>query len=150
MTDAGQQIDAGVVESILAGTPTGMLIDGRWVDGCGARFDVVDPASGAVIASVPSASVPDGLAAVAAAQEALPGWAARAPRERSEILRRAFELMTARAEHLAALIVVENGKTLADARGEVAYAAEFFRWYAEEAVRVPVRCRPRHRGRIGF
>jgi succinate-semialdehyde dehydrogenase / glutarate-semialdehyde dehydrogenase len=136
MTDAGQQVDAGVVESILAGTPTGMLIDGRWVDGCGARFDVVDPASGAVIASVPSASVSDGLTAVAAAQEALPGWAARAPRERSEILRRAFELMTARSEQLAMLIVVENGKTLADARGEVAYAAEFFRWYAEEAVRV--------------
>jgi succinate-semialdehyde dehydrogenase/glutarate-semialdehyde dehydrogenase len=136
MTDAGEQVGAWTVESILAGTPTGMLIGGRWVDDRDTRFDVVDPASGTVIASVPSASVSDGLVAVDEAQRALPGWAARAPRERSEILRRAFELMTARAEQLAALIVLENGKTLADARGEVAYAAEFFRWYAEEAVRV--------------
>ena len=87
---------AALVESILAGTPTGMLIGGRWVDDREARFDVVDPASGTVIASVPSASVSDGLVAVDEAQQALPGWAARAPRERSEIPRRAFELMTAR------------------------------------------------------
>jgi succinate-semialdehyde dehydrogenase/glutarate-semialdehyde dehydrogenase len=96
---------------------------------------VYDPATGEEIACVASASVADGLAAVTAAHEAASGWAATAPRARSEILRRAFELMTGRAEELAALIVLENGKTLVDARGEVTYAAEFFRWYAEEAVR---------------
>src|SRR5690606_5892857 len=66
----------------------------------------------------------------------LPSWSATAPRERAEILRRAFELMTERADRLAELIVLENGKTLSDARGEVLYSAEFFRWYSEEAVRI--------------
>ena len=80
-------------------------------------------------------SVEDGLAAVAAADAAFGGWAAESPRRRAEILRRAFELMTERADEIAELIVRENGKALADARGETAYAAEFFRWYAEEAVR---------------
>ena len=82
-----------------------------------------------------SASIDDGLAAVEAADRALPTWAATAPRHRAEILRRAFELMKERAEGLAKLITQENGKALKDARGEVAYAAEFFRWYSEEAVR---------------
>jgi succinate-semialdehyde dehydrogenase/glutarate-semialdehyde dehydrogenase len=101
----------------------------------GARFAVHDPASGAPIAQVADADVADGLAAVAAAHAAQPAWAARAPRERSEVLRRTFELMIARADRIAELIVRENGKPLAEARGEVAYAAEFFRWFAEEAVR---------------
>ncbi|HZV25048.1 MAG TPA: aldehyde dehydrogenase family protein [Acidothermaceae bacterium] len=74
--------------------------------------------------------------AVAAASTALPDWAATPPRERGEILRRVFELMTQRREELARLIAIENGKALPDARGEVAYAAEFFRWFSEEAVRV--------------
>ncbi len=88
----------------------------------------------------------DGLAAVAAASEALPGWTATPPRQRAEILRRTFELMTARTEELARLIVRENGKALSDARGEVTYAAEFFRWFAEEAVRAGGSCTPRRRG----
>ena len=75
------------------------------------------------------------MAAVDAADAAAAAWAATAPRERAEILRRAFELMTARGGELARLISLENGKALTDAAGEVAYAAEFFRWYAEEAVR---------------
>jgi succinate-semialdehyde dehydrogenase/glutarate-semialdehyde dehydrogenase len=99
------------------------------------RFDVRDPSNGAVIASVADGTVEDAIAAVDAAESAAAAWAATAPRQRAEVLRRAFELMTAQAEELARLITVENGKALADARGEVAYAAEFFRWYAEEAVR---------------
>jgi succinate-semialdehyde dehydrogenase/glutarate-semialdehyde dehydrogenase len=99
------------------------------------RFDVLDPATGRPIASVADGTVADAIAAVDAAADAAPRWAATAPRERAEILRRAFELMTDQAADLARLITLENGKALADARGEVAYAAEFFRWYSEEAVR---------------
>ena len=124
--------------ALVRSVPTGLLIAGAWREGSeDERFEVVDPATERPIASVAAASVDDGLAAVRAAHDALPGWAAVPPRERSEILRRAFDLMTARREQLATLIVLENGKALSDARGEVAYAAEFFRWYAEEAVRVP-------------
>jgi len=118
------------------GAPTQLLIAGRWMDASDQQtFDVDDPATGEVIAVVASASVDDGLAAVSAASAALPAWAATPPRQRGEVLRRTFELMTQRAEDLSRLIVRENGKALSDARGEVAYAAEFFRWYAEEAVR---------------
>jgi succinate-semialdehyde dehydrogenase / glutarate-semialdehyde dehydrogenase len=102
----------------------------------GERFDVINPATGETITTVASASVQDALDAVAAAEAALPGWAATPPRERAEILRRAFDVLTARGEDLARLIVIENGKSLADARGEMAYATEFFRWYSEEAVRI--------------
>jgi succinate-semialdehyde dehydrogenase/glutarate-semialdehyde dehydrogenase len=118
------------------GVPTQLLIGGEWVDASeGRTFDVEDPSTGDVIAAVADASVEDGLAAVSAAEAALPGWAATAPRQRSEILRHTFELMTERTDALARLIVRENGKALSDARGEVTYAAEFFRWFAEEAVR---------------
>ncbi|TVT26122.1 NAD-dependent succinate-semialdehyde dehydrogenase [Amycolatopsis acidiphila] len=116
--------------------PVELFIGGAWRPASdGARISVADPATEQEIASVASGSVADGLDAVTAAHRAGPGWAATAPRERAEILRRAFDLMTERTDELAALIVLENGKTLADARGEVAYAAEFFRWYSEEAVR---------------
>jgi succinate-semialdehyde dehydrogenase/glutarate-semialdehyde dehydrogenase len=101
----------------------------------GGTFDVADPATGLTIATVANGTVEDARQAVDAAAAALPGWSAVAPRVRSEILRRAFELMVDRGEQLAALIVAENGKSLADARSEVTYAAEFFRWYAEEGVR---------------
>jgi succinate-semialdehyde dehydrogenase / glutarate-semialdehyde dehydrogenase len=116
--------------------PSQLLVGGRWLDASDRRtFRVDDPATGAVIAVVADGSVEDGLAAVTAAHDALPGWAATPPRQRAEVLRRAFELMTERTEDLARLIVRENGKALPDARGEVTYAAEFFRWFAEEAVR---------------
>ena len=115
---------------------TRLYIDGSWrAASDGAEIQVLDPASEEVIASVASASIEDGLDAVAAADRALPAWAATAPRQRGEILRRAFELMSARAEEFATLISRENGKALKDARSETAYAAEFFRWYSEEAVR---------------
>jgi succinate-semialdehyde dehydrogenase/glutarate-semialdehyde dehydrogenase len=119
------------------GVPTQLLVGGSWMDASDRRtFDVSDPASGEVIAAVADASVEDGLAAVSAAAVALPGWSATPPRQRAEVLRRTFELMTERTEQLARLIVRENGKALSDARGEVTYAAEFFRWFAEEAVRI--------------
>jgi len=118
------------------GIPTQLLVGGNWIDASDRRtFDVSDPATGEVIAMVADASVEDGLAAVSAASAALPGWSATPPRQRAEVLRRTFELMTARTDELARLIVKENGKALSDARGEVTYAAEFFRWFAEEAVR---------------
>ncbi|MDI6912276.1 NAD-dependent succinate-semialdehyde dehydrogenase [Nocardioides sp.] len=116
--------------------PLDLCVGGKVVPASdGGRFDVLDPATGAVLTSVADGTVEDGLACVDAADAAAAAWAATAPRERSEILRRAFELMRERADELAHLISLENGKALADARGEVAYAAEFFRWYAEEAVR---------------
>jgi succinate-semialdehyde dehydrogenase / glutarate-semialdehyde dehydrogenase len=104
--------------------------------GSGERFDVFNPVDSSVIASVANASVNDALEAVALAEVAGPAWAALPPRQRAEILRRAFDLMTERSEDLARLIVLENGKSIADARGEVAYAIEFFRWFSEEAVRL--------------
>jgi succinate-semialdehyde dehydrogenase / glutarate-semialdehyde dehydrogenase len=113
---------------------TELFIGGKWVPAA-SRFDVLDPATGDVIASVADGDVSSAEAAVDAAAAALPDWAATAPRQRSEILRRAFELMTDRADDLAKLVSLENGKALTDAKGEVVYAAEFFRWYAEEAVR---------------
>ena len=100
-----------------------------------AAFLVEDPATEEPICWVADGSPEDGLHAVGDAHAAFPDWARRAPRERAEILGRAFDLMRADADRLAALISWENGKTLADARAEVLYAAEFFRWYAEEAVR---------------
>ena len=115
--------------------PTGLLIGGQWSAGRGDPVTVINPATEDPIAEVAGASVEDALDAVTAAHDALPQWAARPPRERAECLRRCFELMMSNAEALARLMVCENGKALRDARAETAYAAEFFRWYAEEAVR---------------
>ncbi|HLT82863.1 MAG TPA: NAD-dependent succinate-semialdehyde dehydrogenase [Phototrophicaceae bacterium] len=123
--------------------PTDLLVGGTWRGGeDGGRIDVRDPSSGAVLASVADAGVGDAEAAVDAAAAAAAGWAATAPRERAELLRRVFTLMHERSEELALLISLENGKSLADARSEVTYAAEFFRWYGEEAVRL--------RGQVGL
>ena len=124
-------------KSLLASVPTGLLIGGKWREASdGARFDVHDPATGSVLTSVADASVADGLAALDAAVAAQEDWARTAPRARSEMLRAAYELMHARAEDLATLMTLEMGKPLAEAYGEVVYAAEFFRWFSEEAVRV--------------
>jgi succinate-semialdehyde dehydrogenase/glutarate-semialdehyde dehydrogenase len=115
---------------------TDLYVGGKAVPASdGGRFDVLDPSTGQVITSVADGTVEDAIAAVDAAEAAAAAWAATSPRARAEVLRAAFELMTERGEDLARLITLENGKALADARGEVAYAAEFFRWYAEEAVR---------------
>ncbi|GAB5464013.1 NAD-dependent succinate-semialdehyde dehydrogenase [Hoeflea alexandrii] len=115
---------------------TNLYIDGQWRDAAsGDRFDVINPATEETIASVASADLADADAALDAAQAGFGLWAAKKPRERSEILRKAWELMTARLDEFAQLITLENGKARADAMGEAAYAAEFFRWFAEEAVR---------------
>ena len=115
----------------------GLYIDGQWRQAADGRLiKVVDPSTERVIAEVPDAAMVDVEAAVEAAARAAAGWSQTPPRKRSEVLRRCFELMTQRSETLAALISIENGKALRDARGEVAYAAEFFRWNAEEAVRI--------------
>jgi succinate-semialdehyde dehydrogenase/glutarate-semialdehyde dehydrogenase len=117
--------------------PRQLLIAGAWQNaGGGDTVDVINPSDASVITEIADANVEDGLAAVDAAAAAFPEWAATPPRRRAEILRRCFDLMTERSEQLAHLISLENGKALADARGEVAYAAEFFRWYSEEAVRI--------------
>ncbi len=129
-----------MTSDLLASTgidpPTKLLIGGEWGAGSAAAIPVIDPATEEAIAEVAGASPQDALHAVAAAHAALPAWAATAPRQRGECLRRAFQLMADRAEALARLMVAENGKALRDARGEISYAAEFFRWYAEEAVRI--------------
>ncbi len=113
---------------------TQLYIDGQWVDGSG-TLAVIDPSDGSVIASVATSSDEQNMAALAAADRVAADWAKVAPRVRGEILRKAFEIMTAEAEQLAEIISRENGKAMPDARGEVAYAAEFFRWFSEEAVR---------------
>jgi succinate-semialdehyde dehydrogenase/glutarate-semialdehyde dehydrogenase len=115
--------------------PTDLLIGGEPRPGAG-RIEVLDPSTGEPIVAVADAGLEDGRAAVEAAHGALAGWAATPPRRRAEILRRCFELMTARAEQFARLMSLENGKALPDARGEAAHAAEFFRWFSEEAVRI--------------
>ncbi|MGH7118603.1 MAG: NAD-dependent succinate-semialdehyde dehydrogenase, partial [Acetobacteraceae bacterium] len=122
---------------ILDKVPTDLWIAGRWrAASDGARFDVRNPATEQPIASIASATVEDGIAALDAAQSAFSSWAATTPRSRGEILRRAFELVMRDRERLARLITLENGKSLRDSRAEIAYAAEFFRWNAEEAVRL--------------
>ena len=122
---------------ILGDDQRDLFIGGRWrASGDAARFDVLDPADGSVITDVADGTPADATAALDAAVAAQPGWAATPPRERGEILRRAFELITERSDGLAALMSLEMGKTVAEAAGEVTYGADFFRWFSEEAVRI--------------
>jgi succinate-semialdehyde dehydrogenase/glutarate-semialdehyde dehydrogenase len=115
---------------------TQLYINGQWVPGA-STVAVTDPSDGSVIAQVAIADDAQCEAAIAAADAVAVEWAATAPRFRSEILRKAFEIMTAEIEEIATLISRENGKAMPDARGEATYAAEFFRWFAEETVRTP-------------
>ena len=127
---------------LIKSIPRELFIGGAWVPASGGdEISVVDPATEQEIATVASASVDDAILAVEAADNAAADWAARAPRERAEILRKSFELMIARRDDFATIISREEGKTLAEGLAEVSYAAEFFRWYAEEA--------PRNSGRFG-
>ncbi len=115
---------------------TDLYINGKWTAGsAGKRFNVYNPADESILASVASAEIEDAYSALDAAEAAFVTWASRPPRERAEILRKAFELMSAKREEFAHLITLENGKGRTDAMGEAAYAAEFFRWFSEEAVR---------------
>ncbi|MBB3156833.1 succinate-semialdehyde dehydrogenase/glutarate-semialdehyde dehydrogenase [Microbacterium proteolyticum] len=117
---------------LLASVPTGLLINGEWRQATGGRTVAVnDPATGDVIHEIADATVDDGVAAMDAAAEAFPSWAATPARERAEILRRAFDLLQERKEDVALLMTLEMGKPLAEARGEVAYGGEFLRWFSE-------------------
>jgi succinate-semialdehyde dehydrogenase / glutarate-semialdehyde dehydrogenase len=128
---------ASVADLTGVSPPTRLLIGGEWTGGRGGgRIPVIDPATEDAVTEVADGTVEDALQAVTAAYDAFPKWSATPPRQRAEVLRKTFELMTANAEPLARLMSLENGKSLRDARAEAAYSAEFFRWYAEEAVRM--------------
>ncbi|ADD41611.1 NAD-dependent succinate-semialdehyde dehydrogenase [Stackebrandtia nassauensis] len=123
--------------SVVASVAKELFIGGKWTGATGGKtFEVRDPATGEVLCQVADASPADGVAALDAAVAAQKSWANHPPRERGEILRRAYEQLMARVDELALLMTLEMGKPLAEARGEIAYAAEFFRWFAEEAVRI--------------
>ena len=123
--------------AVLAKTPTGLFIAGEWTEAeGGTRFDVVDPATGEALCTVADASAADGARALDAAAEAQADWARTPPRERGEILRRAFDLVTERADDFALVMTLEMGKPLVESHGEVSYGAEFLRWFSEEAVRI--------------
>jgi succinate-semialdehyde dehydrogenase/glutarate-semialdehyde dehydrogenase len=124
-------------QSVIESVPKGLLIAGQWRDATGgATLAVDDPATGEVLTHVANASVADGTAALDAAVAAQANWAKVPPRDRGELLRAAYEKIVEHTEELALLMTLEMGKPLADARGEVAYGAEFFRWFSEEATRV--------------
>ncbi|WP_459588722.1 NAD-dependent succinate-semialdehyde dehydrogenase [Corynebacterium camporealensis] len=124
------------VSELLAKVPTQLLIGGKWVDATsGETFDVENPATGEKLATLPSANSDDAKAALDAACAVQDDWARTSARERSNILRRAFDLVHERAEDFAALMTLEMGKPIAESRGEVTYGAEYLRWFSEEAVR---------------
>ncbi|MEY4648187.1 MAG: hypothetical protein RL009_603, partial [Actinomycetota bacterium] len=124
-------------KDLLAQVPTQLYIAGKWVDGHGAApIAVEDPSTGKALLQIENANAEDGMNALKAADETQASWSRVAPRERGEILRRAFELVKARSEDFATLISLEMGKPLAEARGEVTYGNEFLRWFSEEAVRI--------------
>lgn len=134
---AEQTITAERESSLIEAVPKRLFINGEWVDAeGGATLDVIDPSTGRLLCTVADASEQDGWNALKAAEAAQPGLAAMAPRERANILMRAFELMHERKDDLALLMTLEMGKPLSDSYGEVAYAAEFFRHFAEEATRI--------------
>ena len=123
--------------AVIEAAPNQLLIGGQWRDASGGKtFSVEDPANGESLCTVADATADDAVAALDAAVAAQAGWAATPPNERSEILHRAFAMMTERAEELALLMTLEMGKSLTESRGELTYAAEFFRWFSGEALRL--------------
>jgi succinate-semialdehyde dehydrogenase/glutarate-semialdehyde dehydrogenase len=124
-------------QTILDAVNTRLFIGGEWRDaGEGGTLAVEDPATGETLAEVADATVDDAKAALGAAHETFPEWRAVAPRERGDILRGAYDVITERADELALLMTLEMGKPVAESKAEITYAANFFRWYAEEAVRI--------------
>ena len=124
-------------QKVLDAVPHGLYIAGQWRDAAGGRtLDVEDPATGETLTSVADGDASDAVAALDAAAAAQAGWAATPPRERAEILRRAYQALVDRQDELALLMTLEMGKPLAQSKGEVVYGAEFFRWFSEEAVRI--------------
>jgi succinate-semialdehyde dehydrogenase/glutarate-semialdehyde dehydrogenase len=133
MSDVSSVEEARVVEAV----PKQLFIGGEWRDASGgARFDVEDPATEQVLCEVADGNAGDALSALQAAAKAGPEFARTPPRERAELLRRAYEATIAARDDLALLMTLEQGKPLSEAKAEVTYAAEFFRWFAEEAVRI--------------
>jgi succinate-semialdehyde dehydrogenase/glutarate-semialdehyde dehydrogenase len=134
-------VDSTVTEAreaeLLANVPDGLFIGGEWRESeSGGRLRVFDPATGRVVKEIADATPADGQAALDAAVDAFPAWAATPARERAEILRRAFDLLQERKEDFALLMTIEMGKPLAEARGEVGYGGEFLRWFSEETARI--------------
>jgi succinate-semialdehyde dehydrogenase/glutarate-semialdehyde dehydrogenase len=123
------------ISQVLNAVPKGLLIGGKWIS-TDKTVPVEDPSTGKILANVADATPEQGIEALDAAVAAGADWAATDPRERGEILRRAWQLLTERAEDIALLMTLEMGKPLAEARGEVVYGSEFFRWFSEEAVRI--------------
>jgi succinate-semialdehyde dehydrogenase/glutarate-semialdehyde dehydrogenase len=123
------------ISRVVGAVPKGLLIGGKWID-TDSKVAVENPATGLTLAEVADASPAQGIEALDAAVAASAEWAATDPRVRGEILRKAFDLLTERAEDIALLMTLEMGKPLAEARGEVTYGSEFFRWFSEEAVRI--------------
>src|SRR3954447_21366242 len=124
-------------QSVVEGVPHKLYIGGEWRDGAeGATLEVEDPATEETIAEVADATPDDAVAALAAAHEKQAEWQHTPPRDRGEILRRAWELITERADDLALLMTLEMGKTLKESKAEITYASEFLRWFAEQAVRI--------------
>ena len=142
-------MDSSSVSALLASVPTGLWIGGEEREGS-STFDVLDPSDDQVITKVADATPDDARAALDAACAVQGEWAATAPRKRGEILRSVFETITERADDIAALMTLEMGKVVAESKGEVTYGAEFFRWFAEEAVRIDGRytASPAGTGRI--
>ena len=122
------------VERIMRDVPTGVLIGEKFKIGGAGQFSVTDPANGEILTDVGKASLDDLDAALSAAEAAQKKWAKEPSRVRSNVLRKAFDLMVEQVDELALIMTLENGKTIADAKAEVLYAAEFFRWFSEEAV----------------
>jgi succinate-semialdehyde dehydrogenase/glutarate-semialdehyde dehydrogenase len=143
-------ISAPEEQKILEQVPKQLYIDGEWRDGSKGTFSVEDPATGETLVDVADASEDDAKAALDAAAAAGPEWAAHPPRERGEILRRAFAMITERADELALLMTLEMGKPLKESQAEVAYGAEFLRWFSEQAVRIEGRyaTSPNGQGRL--
>ena len=135
-TVRGMTVTADAERDLLSDTPTQLWIGGKWQAGGRGTFEVHDPSTGNVLTEVADADPADGDAALAAAAEAQREWAATPPRDRGEILRSAFELITSRRDDFALLMTLEMGKPLAESVAEVTYAAEFFRWFSEEACRI--------------
>jgi succinate-semialdehyde dehydrogenase/glutarate-semialdehyde dehydrogenase len=134
---AGTSTLVGREAQVVEAVPRQLVIGGQWRDASeGRTLDVEDPSTGAVIAQVADATPDDGMAALDAAVATSASWAATPPRDRGEILRRAYELIMARIDDLALLMTLEMGKPIKEAKAEITYGAEFFRWFSEEAVRV--------------
>src|SRR5438094_1045779 len=145
-------VDTGALEhEVVEGVPKQLYVGGRWGPAAeNGTFGVEDPSTGEVIAEVANGTPEDALRALEAAHGKQADWRDHPPRERGEILRRAYELMVERADELALLMTLEMGKPVAESKAEISYAAEFFRWFAEQAVRIDGRyaVAPNGQGRL--